>query len=181
MRRRADGLEIRTPDAWKSRSYAVRDRYDGLVFDRGLRGEGAASRVLGVGHILVDTALTEAGDLPVRAAAVEGVCEPILIVSVEDEVTGTGSLVHRLIFGVMETGGRPVPLRDWELLLLLNGLTFKNSGVEPAQDMSVPVLTATVEGLATAFAATLPDHVPAFRCPVSWPEMLLLPSERSGG
>ena len=175
VRRRADGLEIRAPDAWKSRSYAVRDRYDGLVFDRGLRGEGAASRVLGVGHILVDIALDEALDLPVRIAAVEGIVDPILIVSVEDEVTGTGSLVHRLIFGVTEAGGHPAPLRDWELLLVLNGLTFKNIGVEPAQDMSVLALTATVERLATAFAAALLDHVPAFRRPISWPEMLLIP------
>ena len=36
-----------SPDAWKSRSYAVRDRYDGLVFDRSLRGEGAASTGVG--------------------------------------------------------------------------------------------------------------------------------------
>ena len=114
VRKGADGLGIRAPDTWKSRSYAVRDRYDGLVFDRGLRGEGAASRVLGVGHTLFDIALDEARNLPVRAATLEGIGAPILVVSVEDEVTGTGSLVHRLIFGVTEVDGHPAPLRDWE-------------------------------------------------------------------
>ena len=55
-----DGLEIKAPEAWKSRSYAVRDKYEGLVFDRDLRGTNAASRVLGVGHTLFDIALDEA-------------------------------------------------------------------------------------------------------------------------
>ena len=178
VRRREDGLEIRSPEAWKARSYAVRDRYDGLVFDRGLRGEGAASRVLGVGHILVDIALDEARELSVRAAEVEGIDDPVLVVSVEDEVTGTGSLVHRLIFGVTEAGGRSELLRDWELLLVLNRLTFKHRRVEPVEDVSVPELTATVERLATAFAATLPAPVPAFRRPISWPEVLLIPVAR---
>jgi len=181
VRKGADGLELRAPDAWKSRSYAVRERYNGLVFDRGLRGEGAASRVLGVGHTLFDIALGEARDLPVRIAAVEGIAAPILIVSVEDEVTGTGSLVHRLIFAVSEAGGRPVLLRDWELLLVLNGLKSKSVDVEPAQDLTARALTATVERLATAFAAELSDHAPAFRQPTSWPEMLLVPSKSATG
>ena len=175
-------METRSPEAWKARSYAVRDRYDGLVFDRGLRGEGAASRVLGVGHILVDIALDEARELSVRAAEVEGIDGPVLVVSVEDEVTGTGSLVHRLIFGISEAGGRSELLRDWELLLVLNRLRFKHRRVEPVEDVSVPELTATVERLATAFAATFPAPVPAFRRPISWPEVLLIPvASRSHG
>ena len=35
--RRGKGLEIETPDEWKARSYALRDKYEGLVFDRSLR------------------------------------------------------------------------------------------------------------------------------------------------
>ena len=62
--KRQEGLEIRTPDEWKARSYAVRDKYEGLVFDRGLRGANAASRVLGVGHVPFDMALEEACALP---------------------------------------------------------------------------------------------------------------------
>ena len=105
----------------------------------------------------------------------EGIGTPILIVSVEDEVTGTGSLVHRLIFGITEVEGRPAPLRDWELLLVLNGLKLKSIGVEPARDRTMTELTATVDRLTTAFAAALPNHAPAFRRPISWPEMLLVP------
>ena len=145
-----------------------------------LRGEGAASRVLGVGHTLFDIALAEAHDLPVRAAVVKGISAPILVVSVEDEVTGTGSLVHRLIFGVTEVEGRPAPLRDWELLLVLNRLKLKSIAVEPAHDLSAPAFTATVDRLTTAFAAVLSDHATAFRRPISWPEMLLVSMMRRG-
>jgi hypothetical protein len=97
--RRDDGLEIRTPDDWKARSYALRDKYEGLVFDRSLRGANAASRVLGIGHPLFDIALDDVQDIPARAASVEGqgLGGPMLILAVEDEVTGTGALVHRLI------------------------------------------------------------------------------------
>ena len=100
--RHEDGMEVKAPDAWKERSYAVRSRYEGLVFDRGLRGRNAASRVLGVGHHLFDIALDESRQLPARVAELGGLTAPVLIVSVEDEVTGTGALVQRLIFGVRE-------------------------------------------------------------------------------
>ena len=86
--KRDDGIEVKAPDAWQSRSYAVRDHYDGLVFDRNLSGVNSAARVLGVGHTLFDVALEEALNLSVRVAMVgEAIKTPVLIVSVEDEVT----------------------------------------------------------------------------------------------
>ena len=170
-----DGLEIKAPEAWKSRSYAVREKYDGLVFDRGLRGTNAASRVLGVGHVLVDIALDEARNLPVRVAALEGIAAPVLVVSVEDEVTGTGALVQRLIFGVTEGVDGPVPMRDWELLRLLNGVTFKNPAIESERSMSAAHYKPVVEQLRRAFESGLEDHVPALHRPSSWPEMLFIP------
>ncbi len=173
--RHPDGLEIKAPEAWKSRSYAVRDRYDGLVFDRDLRGANAASRVLGVGHTLFDIALDEARNLPARAATLDGIPAPVLVLSVEDEVTGMGSLVHRLIFGVMEIEGRPRPMRDWELLRLLNRVTFKGAGGEPENGMAAGECTATVDRLKEAFESGLSDHAPALRRPVCWPEMLFVP------
>ena len=173
--RHPDGLEIKAPEAWKSRSYAVRDRYDGLVFDRDLRGANAASRVLGVGHTLFDIALDEARNLPARAATLDGIPAPVLVLSVEDEVTGMGSLVHRLVFGVMEIEGRPRPMRDWELLRLLNRVTFKGAGGEPENGMAAGECTATVDRLKEAFESGLSDHAPALRRPVCWPEMLFVP------
>lgn len=169
--RRDDGLEIRTPDTWKARSYALRDKYEGLVFDRSLRGANAASRVLGIGHPLFDIALDDAHDVPVRVASVDGLSGPLLIMAVEDEVTGTGSLVHRLVFGVAEEEAKIEVLRDWELLQATNALTLKSPlGTVPAIGAE-----ATIERLKQAFDADLSSHASTLRRPVSWPEMLFLP------
>ena len=172
----ADGLEIKAPGPWKSRSYAVRGKYDGLVFDRNLRGRNAASRVLGVGHTLFDIALDEARNLPVRFTALEGIPAPILVVSVEDEVTGTGSLVHRLIFGVTDVDGRPAPMRDWELLQRLNDVAFKGAAREPEHGMTTAECAAAADRLRNAFESKLPAHAPTLRRPVCWPEMLFVPA-----
>lgn len=171
--RRDDGLEIRTPDDWKARSYALRDKYEGLVFDRSLRGANAASRVLGIGHPLFDIALDDAQDIPTRAASVEGLDRPVLILAVEDEVTGTGSLVHRLIFGVTEKDGKIEVLRDWELLQVMNALTVKSP---PGAGSATEGAQAVIEHLKQAFDASLSSHASTLRRPISWPEMLFLPT-----
>lgn len=170
-----DGMEIRAPEAWKSRSYAVRDKYAGLVFDRGLRGANAASRVLGVGHVLIDIALDEARNLPVRVAMVDGITDSVLVISVEDEVTGTGALIQRLIFGIVDGVDGPVPMRDWELVRLLNGVTFRATEHESNRKMSSVHSKAMVDRLRNAFESALADYAPSFRRPSSWPEMLFIP------
>ena len=171
--RREDGLEIRTPDSWKARSYALRDKYDGLVFDRSLRGPNADSRVLGIGHPLFDIAVEESHDVPARVASVEGLTGSLLIIAVEDEVTGTGSLVHRLIFGVAETDREIKVLRDWELLQVINTLAMKGPpGAVTVTERAEPV----IERLKQLFDENLSTHASALRRPVSWPEMLFIPT-----
>ncbi|MBX9813440.1 MAG: DEAD/DEAH box helicase family protein [Qipengyuania sp.] len=174
--RRDEGLEIKTPDEWKARSYALKDRYEGLVFDRSLRGTNAASRVLGIGHLLFDIALEEARNLPVSFACVSGLAAPLLIVTVEDEVTGTGALVHRLIFGVTEKQGLVEVLRDWELLQLLNTCLPKSAQGSSTTDVAA---RSTVERLKKVFDADLSTHAPTLRRPVSWSEMLFIPDEHA--
>jgi ERCC4-related helicase len=169
--RRDEGLEIKTPDEWKARCYALRDKYDGLVFDRDLRGPNAASRVLGVGHLLFDIALEEARNLPARVACVDGLIAPLLVVTVEDEITGTGALVHRLIFGVTEKQGKAEVLRDWELLQALNTCLPRRSQGGAIIDLAA---AQTAERLKKAFDANLSSHAPALRRPVSWSEMLMI-------
>ncbi len=169
-----DGLEIKAPEAWKSRSYTVRNKYEGLVFDRSLRGTNAASRVLGVGHTLFDIALEEARNLPVTVASLEGISDPVLVLSVEDEVTGTGALVQRLIFGVTDGAEGPVLMRDWELLRLLNGVTFKNATIDSNRSITAAHCTAVVERFRNAFESGLAEHAPALHRPVAWPEMLFI-------
>jgi hypothetical protein len=170
--RRDEGLEIKTPDKWRARSYLLRDKYEGLVFDRSLRGKNAASRVLGVGHPLFDIALQEARNLPATFACADGLAAPLLIVAVEDEVTGTGALVHRLIFGVTETEGNIDVLRDWELLRVLNTVLPRS----PSKDAPAAIEVEEMVGrLKKALDADLATHAPTLHMPNSWPEMLLVP------
>jgi ERCC4-related helicase len=176
--RREEGIEIKSPDAWKARNYAVRDKYDSLVFDRNLRGANAASRVLGVGHTLFDIALEEARGLPVGVAELEGGSGPVLIVSVEDEVTGTGAMVHQLIFGVTEQEGKVFVLRDWELLKLLNSFAIKNTSIFSESSRSAGDGALAVERFKRAFDSQLSTHAPEMLRPVSWPEMLLFPASQ---
>ena len=147
-----------------------------LVFDRGLRGAQATSRVLGIGHTLFDIALEEARTLPINVAEIDGLSAPLLIVSVEDEVTGTGALVHQMIFGLTEREGMTKILRDGELLQFLNSLGVK-AGTTSVERIGAPNKSADIaERLKLFFDPLLPTQVPAMRRPVSWPEMLLLPS-----
>jgi SNF2 family DNA or RNA helicase len=173
--RRDDGLELKTPDEWKVRSYALRDKYEGLVFDRSLRGTNAASRVLGVGHLLFDIALEDGQNLPSSFACVNSLVAPLLVVTVEDEVTGTGALVRRLIFGVTEKDGKTEVLRDWELLQLLNAVDLKIVGRFVEADPAVIDQSSVVARLKQAFDANIGARAPTLRRPVSWPEILLLP------
>ena len=53
-----------------------------------------------------DIALEEAGTLTASFECLDGIAAPLLILTIEDEVTGTGALVHRLTFGVTEREGK---------------------------------------------------------------------------
>jgi SNF2 family DNA or RNA helicase len=171
--RRDEGLEVKTPDAWTAKDYAIKDKYEGLTFDRSLKGPLATTRVLGVGHRLIDLALTDAAAAPVTAAAVSGLDAPLLIVSVEDEVTGTGASVQRIMFGVsVEAGGFSV-LRDWELLLKLNGLSLRTA---TAPEGVAPVDSTEIEPVMAALSAKLQAMIPSMYRPSAWPEVLLVPT-----
>ena len=170
--RRDGGLAFNSPNRWKARSYAVRDRYEGLVFDRTVRGKGAATKVLGVGHTVFDIALQEAGSLRECIAMVSGLRSSILVVSAEDEITGTGAVSHRLVFGVSEVEGNTVVLRDWELLQRLNSCRPTK---EP-ENRELPIGPAdVVDRLMSAFQADVKKYTPMLQRPTVAAELLLVP------
>jgi hypothetical protein len=172
--RRTEGIEIKTPDIWKDKDYAVREKYEGLSFDRTLRGEFAATRVVGVGHRLFDIAMEDAMEIGTTTASVEGLNHPFLVFSVEDEVTGTGASVNRVVLAVTEHAGEVVVLRDWELLIKLNQLSVKSGAVPQIPNDSWP--EETVSRFKVFLEGKLRQHVPAMIRPVAWPEMLLMPN-----
>lgn len=170
--RRDGGLAFNSPNRWKARSYAVRDRYEGLVFDRTVRGKGAAAKVLGVGHTVFDIALQEACSLRECVATGRGLQSPILVLSAEDEITGSGAVSQRLVFGVTEVGDEVTVLRDWELLQKLNSC-------RPPQEWRNRELPAgladLVDRLMAAFHADVKKYTPMLQRPTVAAELLLVP------
>ena len=144
--KREDGLEVKTPQEWTDRDYALDERYTGLVFDRSIPvGRSGASRIVGIGHKLFDTALGKGQELPGVLARCVRLRSPLLVFSIEDEVTGTGRTVTRIVGGAQQQeDGTVRVLRDWELLLDLNGLGRIDSLDEfpPESSALTPLLAA---------------------------------------
>lgn len=122
--KRPDGLEVKTPTEWAEADYALADRYEGMVFDRNAELSGKeAARLIGVGHRLFDRVLEKGLALAGTLARCARLDQPLLIVSVEDEVTGHGRSITRVVAGASkDESGSIVVLRDWELLKKLNEL-----------------------------------------------------------
>lgn len=120
-----DGFAFRTPEAWRTEP-GVFSAYEGMVFDRQIRSVGAAKRVLGVGHKLINQALRQAKSTNAAVATLSPklLKHPILIFQIADRVTGGEGSVQMTIAGVeFEVEGKETFLRDWELLEKLNGIT----------------------------------------------------------
>jgi ERCC4-related helicase len=166
-----EGLEVVTPDVWRKENLNLRTRYQKLTFDRHVRGEGASSRIIGVGHPLVDHAIKAAAAVDALIAQVDGFEGTLLIVSVEDVVTGQSGLVHRMVFGFLTNDQGEMILRDWELLLLLNKL---KPAAQASRHQDSKADTTNVDHLVEKFNAEILKSDLGFRIPVSIPMCLLL-------
>jgi SNF2 family DNA or RNA helicase len=158
--RRPDGLEVKTPTEWTEADYALADRYEGLVFDRNADlGRNGSARLIGVGHRLFDKVLREGLALPATIARCTRLDRPLLIVAVQDEVTGQGHSITRLVVGATKTKeGSIVLLRDWELLKKLNELARVDAPAVAAFDpAALQQLEAELLGNITANLVNLAD------------------------
>ncbi|MFN4206957.1 MAG: DEAD/DEAH box helicase [Agrobacterium albertimagni] len=166
-----EGLAVATPEDWK-RSLDLQPRYDGLVFDRSLPGTERMNRLLGVGHPLLDHALGEAAGRPVLIGRVRDLAQPMLLAAVEDEVTGTGGTVHRVVVAVEGPGTdwRP-PLADWQALDRLNACLARDDHAAPLTFAEQADMQALLELLPRA----LPSVTMPFRRPRAVPLLCLLP------
>ena len=156
-----DGLSVATPEKWRG-SVDLRDRYDDLVFDRSLPADQAMTRLLGVGHPLIDKAITTCREQEAFLARVDGLERPMVVAMAEDEITGTGSMVHRIILGIEQMAdGSLVSLRDWETLRILNGVrpTDGFSGVLAVEEAT------TLQGLTSSLGSVVSDLTPPFSRP----------------
>ena len=165
------GLSVTTPENWRG-DPDLRDRYDGLVFDRALPPDQAMVRLLGVGHPLMDRALAERYGHGGAVARIKGLSAPFLIALVEDEITGTGATAHRIILGAeSEPAGHPSFLRDWEILLRLNGVKPAPGHAQALTSSESAAIRQLVKSLDNAISGmALP-----FKRPKLSPLMALLP------
>lgn len=174
--RREDGLEVLTPAAWEADDYAIRDRYAGLVFDRNakLGRDRSAARLVGVGHPLFDRALREGENREGVLATCQRLEQPLLIVSIEDAVTGQGHSVTRIVAGAWrDDSGKAHVLRDWQLLQRLNGLGRSDRAETSVWDSAT---LATLEAdLRAAVTAQIADLADMMTRPRVRSEILLLP------
>jgi hypothetical protein len=165
------GLSVATPESWRG-SPDLQGRYDGLVFDRALPSDQAMVKLLGVGHPLMDRALAESGEREALFARVKGLSGPLLVALAEDEITGTGATVHRVILGIDGSPERGMScLRDWELLSRLNELQPSS---EITSDPSVDEV-AVIRFLIGNLLTTASQLALSFRRPRFTPLMAMLP------
>lgn len=116
-------LNFKTPEAWLS-EVGVRSAYEGLVFDRDVRGKDAVQSIVGVGHKILDLALRQALDESVYVTSVkcDALERPLIIARVTDRVTGSGAPPRSVVVGIEQSDKDDewTCLRDWEVIRRLN-------------------------------------------------------------
>lgn len=169
-----EGLSVATPEAWRG-SLELRDRYDALTFDRFMRSDNSLTKLVGVGHPLLDRAISHSMEQQVFLSRARGISAPLLVAQVEDEITGTGATVHRIVVGIEGTGDAATVLRDWELLVRLNEMT----PAENASLLPTPVERSVLDVLCRKLAADVVVSDLPFRRPKLRRIIALFPEELS--
>jgi hypothetical protein len=116
------GYFFLTPDEW--RAAKLRPRYKGLRFDRRSSDPRERKNVVGVGDVLMTAALNQARNADATLTTIpRAILEHSLhIFRISDQLTVSEQSVRAQTVGVAIKAGSPQMLRDWELVLLLNGL-----------------------------------------------------------
>lgn len=130
-RRGEDGsLGFKTPDAWMH-EVGIRSSYDGLVFDRTIRGKDAVNRVVGVGHKVVEQALHQAANESACTTLVSNAFlrQPVIVARILDRVTGKDVPVRSVVVAAERTteSGEWAILRDWQTVRRLNEMVENSS------------------------------------------------------
>lgn len=182
-RREPEGtLSFKTPESWRA-EVGVRSAYEGLLFDRNVRGKDAVQRVVGVGHRVFDQALNQALNLDACAAAVSSsvLRQPLIVARVMDRVTGGGSPVRSVVVGAEQDRERGawIRLRDWEVLRRLSELlshpqALRRSAPLPADRFAV---RSTVEAAIDWLSQQLERLDLGFRVPFLETVAILWPCE----
>ena len=90
-----EGLSFKTPEDWLA-APGIQANYSGMVFDRQNRGKDPLRHILGVGHRLVDQALSSAKANASSVATLAGdvLPKPLFVFRIYNRVTGEGGAVR---------------------------------------------------------------------------------------
>jgi hypothetical protein len=190
--REDDGsLSFKTPEAWLN-EIGVRTSYDGLHFDRNVQGKDAITRVIGVGHKVVEQALHQALEEATCVTSVSSTVlhHPLVIARLSDRVTSRASPVRSIVLAAersKETGEWLI-LRDWEVIRRLNEVAqsagVQRMGCKPKDDQAAVI--AAVDVAMSFITEQVPRLIVNFRVPflqalaVIWPGVEGKPSKAQG-
>jgi len=167
------GLTFKTPDEWL-KDAGIRQRYEGLLFSRNLRGNDAALRVVGVGHKVFDQAILQAINYESFFSAVTGIEEAIAVFKIYDRITSQDGNVRQIIVGVL--GEKKELLLDWQLLDLLNTvLKSKKNETEWPVDYKKADILHFIEEAGSVVQSRMDELKTPFKVPEIKLAGLLLP------
>jgi hypothetical protein len=121
---------------------------------------------------LIDRAIAECSTQQSLLARVKGLEHPLLVAFGEDEITGTGATVHKIVVGVCLGANNSITvLRDWEALLKMNDFYPSSEKTAPLLPSEISAIRILVNGLVdVASTLTLP-----FKRPKLTPVLVFLP------
>ena len=175
-------LGFNTPEPWCDEP-GIRSKYSGLIFDRNCTDRDAASRVLGVGHKLVDLAVAQARNSAASVTLVsrKALKAPLVVFRIRDRVTSLAGTVRAVSVGCLVSDDNSCQiLRDWELLQLLNRViadrNFRRS-ISAGTQIDRGLIQVKLEGASTAVEKQLDVLDLPFKVPHSAILALLWPAE----
>lgn len=184
-RRGDDGsLGFKTPDIWMH-EVGVRSTYEGLVFDRTVRGKDAVNRVVGVGHKIVEQAVQQAINESACAAIVSSTLlhQPIIIARILDRVTGKDMPVRSVVLSAerSEQTGDWMILRDWQTVRRLNEMVESSSllrrSATPQEDLGR--IQSAVASALRRIESEVPTLNTSFKVPFVEPLVVIWPGTES--
>lgn len=119
----AGELSFTTPENWLV-SPAIRKQYAGLTFDR---QSDPKSDLLGVGHPLLEQALSQAKKLAGTTCVLVGLDAPLLVFEITSKITSQEATDRPIITAIKGSESAFEMLNDLEILKMLNSKVFAQS------------------------------------------------------
>ncbi len=163
-------ISFNTPDSWKV-DMGIRQKYEGIVFDRDQKQSQSAEKVMGVGHRVFNLALKQALSLNVNLCTLNKLEKPLVIFSIYDRITGNLSNIGKTIAGVYwnkDINNMEI-LQDWQVLDILN-----DQKLEKIDSNEIGIFVDDINGLKITCLDVLKNNINTLKLPYKKPEIDVL-------